>query len=88
MFMNDDLGASVYKSWSNKQQRDEIKRLVEGYRNGLPVGVLCKMSEAIAGSRKRARRYIQQMLTPEERNEAVARETTEGMRMLLKEFML
>jgi hypothetical protein len=88
MFMTDDLGSSVYKTWSNKKQRDEIERLVEGYRNGLPVGVLCKLSETIAGSRKRAKRYLHEMLTPEERAQAVERETSEGMQILLKEFML
>ena len=86
MFANDDLGASVYKDWSNTQRRDEIAKLVEGYRNGLPIGVLCKMAEVIAGSRKRARKQLQEMLTTEERQMAIARETG-GMQALVKDFL-
>ena len=86
MFANDDLGASVYKSWSNTQRRDEIAKVVEGYRNGLPVGILCKMAETIAGSRKRARKQLHTMLTVEEREAAIARETG-GMLILVKDFL-
>ena len=86
MFANDDLGASVYKNWSNTQRRDEIAKLVEGYRNGLPVGVLCKLAETIAGSRKRARKQLHEMLTVEEREAAIARETG-GMLILVKDFL-
>lgn len=86
MFANDDLGASVYKSWSNTQRRDEIAKVVEGYRNGLPVGILCKMAETIAGSRKRARKQLHEMLTVEEREAAIARETG-GMLILVKDFL-
>ncbi|TWJ26429.1 hypothetical protein [Geobacter argillaceus] len=86
MFANDDLGASVYKSWSNTQRRDEITKLVEGYRNGLPVGILCKMAEAIAGSRKRARKQLHEMLTLEEREAAITRESG-GMLILVKDFL-
>jgi hypothetical protein len=86
MFANDDLGASVYKSWSNSQRRDEIAKLVEGYRKGLPVGILCKMAEAIAGSRKRARKQLHEMLTVEEREAAITRESG-GMLVLVKDFL-
>jgi hypothetical protein len=87
MFKNDDLGASLYRTWSNTQRRDEIARLVEGYRNGVPIGILCKLTEAIAGSRKRGRKYLQEMLTPEERQAALEKETG-GLQMLVKEFLL
>jgi hypothetical protein len=87
MYSNDDLGASVYSTWSNSQRRDEIARLVEGYRNGLPIGILCKLTETIAGSRKRGRKYLQEILTPEERQAAMEKETG-GMLMLVKEFLL
>jgi hypothetical protein len=87
MLNNDDLGASLYKTWSNSQRREEIARLVEGYRNGLPIGILCKLSETIAGSRKRGRKYLQEMLTPEERQTAVEKETG-GMQALVKELLL
>ncbi len=87
MFKNDDLGASLYRTWSNTQRRDEIARLVEGYRNGVPIGILCKLTEAIAGSRRRGRKYLQEMLTPEERQAALEKETG-GLQMLVKEFLL
>lgn len=86
MFAHDDLGASVYKNWSNTQRRDEIAKLVEGYRNGLPIGVLCKMAETIAGSRKRARKQLHEMLTAEERQAAIDRETG-GMLALARDFL-
>jgi hypothetical protein len=87
MFAKDDLGASVYKTWSNGQQRSEIERLVEGYRNGLPIGILCKMTETIAGSRKRGRKFLHEFMTPEERQSAMEKETG-GMLLLVQEFML
>jgi hypothetical protein len=87
MYENDDLGASLYRTWSNTQRRDEIARLVEGYRNGLPIGILCKLTEAIAGSRKRGRKYLQEMLTSEERKVAMEKETG-GIQMLVKDFLL
>ncbi len=86
MFSNNDLGASLYKTWSNTQRRDEIARLVEAYRNGLPVGILCQMTEAIAGSRKRARKHLHEMLTVEERETAIAGESG-GMLIVAKEFL-
>ncbi|MDA8415363.1 MAG: hypothetical protein M0023_16435 [Desulfobacteraceae bacterium] len=83
---NDDLGASLYKTWSDKEKRDEIARLVDGYRNGLPIGILCKMTEAIAGSRKRARKHLQALMTPAERQAAIGKETG-GMQMAVKELL-
>jgi len=87
MFPSHDLGASVYKTWSDEQRRDEIGRLVQGYRAGLPVGVLCKMAETIAGSQEIAKAHLSEFLTPEERKRAVEVETG-GMRQLVSEFML
>ena len=87
MLKDQDLGESLYKTWSNKQRRDEITKLVQGYRSGLPIGILCKMTEAIAGSRKRARAYLQELLTLEERQNALAGES-ESMHAILKEFLL
>jgi hypothetical protein len=83
---NNDLGASLFKTWSNTQRRDEIVKLVEAYRSGLPVGILCKMTETIAGSRKRARKHLLELLTPEERQAAVAKESG-GMLVLVKELL-
>ena len=87
MFKNDDLGAALYKTWSSKQRRDEIARLVEGYRNGLPIGILCKMTETIAGSRKRGRKFLLELLTPDERKAAIEKEVS-GMLVIVKELLL
>ena len=73
--------------WSDKEKREEIARLVEGYRNGLPVGILCKMVETIAGSRKTARKHLLALLTADERQAAVEKECG-GMQTLVKEFLL
>jgi hypothetical protein len=83
---NSDLGASLFKTWTKAQKRDEIGKLVEGYRNGVPIGILCKMSETIAGSRKQARIYLLQFLTPEERQAAIDKESG-GMLVLVKQFL-
>lgn len=88
MFSNkSDLGASEFSSWSEKMKRDEIAKLVEGYRNGVPVGILCKMAETIAGSRKKARKHLHTMLSLEERKAAVAKETG-GMLKTVTEYLL
>jgi len=86
MFAQDDLGAALYTTWSNKQRRDEIARLVEGYRKGLPAGILCKMAETIAGSRKKGRRLLLELLTDEERQAAIDRENG-GLLLLVREFL-
>lgn len=82
---NNDLGASLFKTWTDEQRRDEIEKLVVGYRSGVPVGILCNMAEVIAGSREIARGILMELLTPEERQFAVEKET-EGMQILLKEY--
>lgn len=87
MFNNADLGAELYKTWSPVQKRNEIAKLVEGYRKGLPVGILCNISEVVAGSRKEARKHLQAMLSLEERRAAVELETG-GMQILLRQFLL
>ncbi len=86
MFVNNDLGASLFKTWNETQRRDEIAKLVDGYRSGLPIGILCNMTETIAGSRKRARKLLQEMLTPDERQTAIEKETG-GMLALVKDFL-
>jgi hypothetical protein len=83
---NNDLGASLYKTWSDKEKRDEIARLVEGYRKGLPVGILCKMSECIAGTKKRARKHLHSLMTPAERQAAIDKESS-GVQILTRELL-
>jgi hypothetical protein len=83
---NNDLGASLYKTWSDKKKCEEITRLVEGYRNGLPVGILCKMAETIAGSQKRARKHLHALMTLAERQAAIDKESG-GVQIVAKELL-
>lgn len=83
---NSDLGASLFKTWSDKQRLDEIAKLVQGYRAGVPVGILCKMSETIAGDKKRAKKILKGLLTAEERKSAI-QAADGGMAQLVKSFL-
>ena len=74
MFAQHDLGASLYKTWSDEQRSEEIGRLVAGYRNGLPVGIFCKMAETVAGGQEEARRILASLMPLAERQAAVERE--------------
>ena len=49
---NNDLGAALFKTWTEKQRSDEIEKLVQGFRNGVPIGILCKMAETVAGDQE------------------------------------
>jgi hypothetical protein len=66
-----DLGAALFKTWTEKQRSDEIEKLVTGYRNGVPIGILCKMAETIAGDKKKAKKYLKQFMSAAERKTAV-----------------
>jgi hypothetical protein len=87
MFPQNDLGAALFKTWNEEQRREEIGKLVEGYRNGVPLGILCKMAETIAGSQSAARGHLVEFLTLEERQTAVAN-ASGGMKILVQEFLL
>ncbi len=83
---NNDLGAALFKTWSDKQRLEEIEKLVQGFRNGVPVGILCKMSETIAGNRKKAKKMLKQLLTAEERATAI-QSAEGGMIPVVKSFL-
>jgi len=83
---NSDLGAALFKTWNDKQRIDEIEKLVQGYRAGVPIGILCKMSETIAGDKKRARKILKQLLSVEERTAAI-QSAEGGMTALVKSFL-
>ncbi len=84
--INNDLGAALFKTWTEKQRCDEIQKLVDGYRKGVPVGILCKMSETIAGDRKKAKKYLKLFMTDAERKEAIG-SATASMLPLVASFM-
>ena len=70
-----DLGAALYKTWTEKQRGDEIEKLVQGFRNGVPIGILCKMTETIAGDKKKARKYLKKFMSEAERTAAIESST-------------
>jgi len=84
---NSDLGASLFKTWTDEQRREEIGKLVAGYRNGVPVGILCKMAETIAGSPEVAREHLATLMSLEERKAAVEREPA-AMQAAVSPFLL
>jgi hypothetical protein len=84
---SNDLGAAEFSTWSDEQRHAEIGKLVQGYRAGLPVGILCKMAETIVGSRELAREQLLTLMNHEERLAAVARESG-GMQALVRSFLL
>lgn len=69
-----DLGEALFKGWSDEQRREEIGRLVTGFRAGLPIGIVCNMAGKIAGGEAPARRYLLSFMSLEERQAAVAKE--------------
>ena len=83
---NNDLGAALFKTWSEKERCDEIEKLVQGFRNGVSIGILCKMSETVAGDRKKAKKYLKQFMTASERKEAIL-SATDSMIPIVKSFL-
>lgn len=87
MFRN--LGAEVYQTWDDARRREEIGRLVEGSRSGLPVEILCAMATAIAGSQKKARKVLSSFMSLEERQDVAARGAQEPeSRKLVRSVLL
>jgi len=69
-----NIGADIYKTWSEEQRRAEIGKLIEGHRAGLPLEILFKMASAIAGSPDSAREHLAALIPAEERHRMVTRE--------------
>lgn len=84
---HNDLGASLFRTWTDEQKKEEISKLVAGYRSGLPVGILCKMTETIAGDRKLARKFLAGLMTLEERQAAVEKEPA-AIKSAIKSILL
>jgi hypothetical protein len=71
--MLENIGADIYKTWSEEQRRSEIGKLVEGHRAGLPLEILFQMASAIAGSPDSARDHLAALIPSEERHKMVTR---------------
>lgn len=72
--MLENIGADIYKTWSDEQRRDEIGKLVSGYSSGLPLEILFRMASAIAGSPDSAREHLAALIPAEERHRIVTQE--------------
>lgn len=70
--MLNNIGVDVYRSWSEEQKRTEIQRLVQGYRGGLPISIVCMTAEAITGSRAEAKKHLFAVMGLAERLEAIS----------------
>ncbi len=70
--MLNDIGADLYKIWSDEQKRIEIDRLVQAYRGGLQISIVCMTAEAIAGSRGDAKRHLTSLMSLSDRLEAIS----------------
>ena len=88
--MISDIGADVYKSWTEEQRREEIGKLVQGYRNGLPVPILCMTATAIAGSEDLAKEHIAAFISLEERQAIICKEAGDNdeLRSMLSSFLI
>ncbi len=71
--MIENIGADIYKSWSEEQRRTEIGKLVDGYRSGLALKILFQMASAIAGCPEDARDHLAALIPAEERHMIVTR---------------
>lgn len=76
--MFDTLGADIYQSWNDEQRKDEIAKLVAGYRSGLPLTITFQMASAIAGSPDSARDHLAAIIPAEERHRMVNKEKGEA----------
>jgi hypothetical protein len=85
-----NIGDDVYKTWSDEQRREEIGKLVQGFKNGLPVQILCQLSTAIAGTPALACQHISAFLTLKERKAIIKNEsgTNKVLRTLLESTLL
>jgi hypothetical protein len=70
--MLNTIGAEIYQTWSDEQKRLEIERLVEAYRSGLPISIVCMTAEAVSGSRGDAKRHLTSLMSLADRLEAIS----------------
>ena len=88
--MLDSIGDDVYRTWSYEQCNQEIGNLVQGYKSGLPIQILCQLATSIAGSPELACDHISAFLTLKERKAMVKKESGDNqqLRALLQSTLL
>lgn len=84
------IGSEMFSNWSEEQRHSEIGKLVEGYRNGLAIQLLCRLATDIAGSEASAKEHLCALLTRKERKAIVKKEAAnqDELRAQLSEFLL
>jgi hypothetical protein len=85
-----NIGDEVYRSWNEEQQREEIGKLVQGFKNGLPVQILCQLATSIAGTPEQASEHLSAFLSRKERKAIVKNESgsNKELRVLLESTLL
>jgi hypothetical protein len=85
-----NIGDETYQSWSDDQRRQEIGNLVQGYKKGLPVQILCQLATSIAGSPELAGQHLAAFLSLKERKAIVKKEagTNVALTSLLEATLL
>jgi hypothetical protein len=85
-----NIGNDVYQTWSDEQRREEIGKLVQGFKNGLPVQILCQLSTSIAGTPALACQHLSAFMPLKERKAIVKKEsgTNKALRTLLESTLL
>lgn len=85
-----NIGDDLYRTWGEEQRREEIGNLVQGFKNGLPIQILCQLATSIAGSPALAREHISAFLTLKERKALVKKESGSNLelRALLESTLL
>jgi hypothetical protein len=85
-----NLGDDLYRTWSDEQKREEIGKLVQGFKNGLPVQILCQLATSIAGTPEQASEHLGAFLSRKERKAIVKNESgsNKQLRDLLESTLL
>lgn len=85
-----NIGDDLYQTWNDDQRRAEIGKLVQGFRNGLPVQILCQLATSIAGSPELASEHISAFMSRKERKNIVNVEAGNNreLRKLLQSTLL
>jgi hypothetical protein len=85
-----NIGDEVYQSWSDDQRRAEIGKLVQGFRNGLPIQILCQLATSIAGTPELASEHISAFMSRKERKSIIKEEAGNNreLRALLQATLL
>ena len=87
--MLQDIGGEIYKTWGDEQRRDEIAKLVQGYKTGLPLEILCMVATSIAGNPVKAKKHLKALMTIKERKAGIAKAgANEEAQALIRSYLI